>query len=172
MLIPVGYRIRDGAEPNSVTFSPDSRTLAIGYSDSTVRFHNVMSGENIKAILSGHTENVWRVAYNRDGSLLASGSSDKTIRLWDVKRSQSIGPPLGGHESDVFTLAFSPKGDFLASGGWDGKLLFWNLNARDLRLEACRIANRNLTKEEWNRFLPNEPYSTTCNHIPAATDKP
>ncbi len=39
---------------------------------------------NTFCTLSGHTRDVWSVAFSPDGLLLASGSDDETIKLWYV----------------------------------------------------------------------------------------
>jgi len=33
---------------------------------------------------------------------------------------------------------------------------------------ACAVAGRNLTKEEWRRFVPGHPYRKTCPSFAAA----
>jgi hypothetical protein len=34
---------------------------------------------------------------------------------------------------------------------------------------ACRIAGRNLTRDEWEQYYPNRPYEVTCRQWPAGT---
>ena len=51
--------------------------------DDTILLWNAHTGQR-KAILKGHTGNVYSVAFSPDGGTLASGSGDATIRLWDV----------------------------------------------------------------------------------------
>lgn len=36
----------------------------------------------------------------------------------------------------------------------------------DLRELACEYATRNLTLQEWERFLPGEPFEVTCPGLP------
>ena len=56
----------------------------------------------------------------------------------------------------VWSLVFIPESKVLASGGADGKIILWDMDWSSLQKRACKIANRNLTKEEWKRYL--EPY--------------
>ncbi len=72
--------------------------------------------------------------------------------LWDVATGTPIGRPLRGHTGPVWSLTFRPDGEQLASGGEDGTRL-WELGFAAWRERACRIANRNLTPEEWDLYL-------------------
>ena len=38
--------------------------------------------------------------------------------------------------------------------------------APDMIAEACARVSRNLSVEEWDRFLPGEPYRATCENQP------
>ena len=109
----------------SVAFSPDSKTLASGSNDKTIKLWDVETTQNI-ATLTGHSDNVESVGFSPDGKILASGSNDKTIRLWDVETKQQIAT-LTGHSSSIESVAFSPDGKTLASGSSDDTIKLWDL---------------------------------------------
>ena len=68
-----------------------------------------------------------------------------------------------GHTGYVFSVALSPDGKWLATGSFDGIIDLWPGNLEEWKQLACRIVNRNLTQDEWSRYLgDNEPYRKTC----------
>src|SRR5271156_1780720 len=56
----------------SVAYSPDSKTLASGSQDKTIKLWDVATGKEL-ATLKGNMESVKSVAYSPDGKTLASG---------------------------------------------------------------------------------------------------
>jgi len=42
----------------------------------------------------------------------------------------------------------------------------WDVGLEVWQARACRIANRNLTAEEWKGYLGEQPYRETCSELP------
>jgi WD40 repeat protein/3',5'-cyclic AMP phosphodiesterase CpdA len=109
----------------SVAFSPDSKMVASGGIDTTVRLWNVADGSEL-ARLVGHRGNVLSVAFSPDGHTVASGAADATVRLWSVadrrERAQLI-----GHRGIIWSVAFSSDGHTIASGADDATLRLWSV---------------------------------------------
>ena len=79
--------------------------------------------------VSGHTGNVFSLAFKPNSYLLASGGKDDTIRIWDVgNNNRRRVRTLRGHTKDVYSVAWSPDGRTLASASGDGTVRLWNPN--------------------------------------------
>jgi len=81
-------------------------------------------GVKLRRTFEGHTEAVYRVAFDPQGRTLASGGSDATVRLCEVQSGKLL-HTLTGHKLAVWAVAFDPQGCTLASGGRDGAVQLW-----------------------------------------------
>ena len=102
---------------SSVDFSPDSKILATGSRDHTVRLWDMHTGQTIR-ILEGHTDLVYGPVYSPDGSVLATRSRDDTLRLWNASTGKNIKTILRGSEGMNFM--FSPDSTTFAVGNSNG----------------------------------------------------
>ena len=110
----------------SLAFSPDSKILASGSKDCTVKLWEVSTGREI-ICLRGHSKYINSVAFSPDGKILASGSKDKTTKLWNVITGREI-MTLSEHLYGVSSVAFSPDGKTLATGGGDSTIKLWDVH--------------------------------------------
>jgi hypothetical protein len=92
---------------------------------------------------------VSRVAFSRDGKLLASGGGD--IRLWDV---------------DVGCVLYQEEEELL------GSECTFVTDPKSWKQQACKVANRNLSLEEWQKYFPGEPYRKVCAELPVPAGVP
>ena len=88
----------------SVAFSPDSKLVASGSCDNTVKIWDAATGSCTQT-LEGHSRFVNSVAFSPD-----SKSRDKTIKIWDAATGTST-QTLEGHGSDTTSLFTSWSGD-------------------------------------------------------------
>ncbi len=165
-------RVLSGHEDwvTSVAFSADGRWLASSSYDRAMRVWDMNDLSSPPRVLSGHESWVSAVAFSPDGRWLASGSYDRTLRVWDMNDLAVAPRVLNGHEAVVFSVAFSPDGRWLASGSGDYTARVWIATLEELAEIGCQRVYRNMTHEEWNRYLPGEPYRVTCPNRPVPED--
>jgi len=115
-------------------YSPDSKSLASGGEDKTVRLWDLATGKETKR-LEGHHSAVGCVAYSPRGNLLASAAEDGVVLLWDVASGKLLHRLQSGQGSPRvvpfllntrMTLCFSPDGKLLASIGSGGTICLWD----------------------------------------------
>jgi hypothetical protein len=100
------------------------------------------------------------IAYSADGTTIAS-AADGGLQLWDTVTGRPRGAPLLRANARVFAVGFGPD-DLLATADETAAIL-WTLDGDGLTASACNVANRNLTRTEWDKFIgPHSPYSRTC----------
>ena len=157
----------------SVAFSPDGGLLATAGEDQEVRLWKVSGRPGQRPTVRPTAGNLFQsetiraVAFSPDGGVLAVGDDSGRICLYEVGTRTAIGGTgcLVAHATHqdgwITALAFARLGGetVLLSAGqmqpivaWSSDL--WNLSDSDqadrrISADVCRLARRNLSKDEW-----------------------
>jgi FOG: WD40 repeat len=106
----------------SVSFSPDSQTIASSSRDKTIKLWTA-DGQPIKS-LSGHEAEIYRVIFSPNGQTLASASADKTIKLWS--KEGDLLRTISAHDLEVYDVSFHPTLPIIASASADKSIKLWD----------------------------------------------
>jgi hypothetical protein len=147
---------------NALVFSPDSRFVASANGDGLTLFE-ASSGREFSHV--PYEVPLTTVAYSQDGRLLATAASN-TVGIFEVATMNEIVRLT--LDDIVHSIAFIRDGRALrtASGSRNIRVQEYPIFPTDLITDACSRVSRNLTHEEWQRYVGKEPYQQTCPNLP------
>jgi WD40 repeat protein len=145
----------------AMALSPDGRWLAVGgflrdESDAAaaaaVRLYDFASGR-LEALLKGHDNVIWALAFSADSKRLISGSFDKTAIVWDLAPRRQL-LRLSGHTGQIKAVTFSHDGEQIVTGSDDQTLRLWSVADGKLIAEMTehkRQSERDAAEREASR---------------------
>ena len=140
---------------------PGTTLLAVASEAGEVVVVDPVAREVVGERLSAEGTQLLGVAVSPDGDRVAGITRDGSLRLWLRRSGRLVGPALHGHRADGFGIAWTDTGRLVTASG-DGSVITWDTEQRRWSAAACRIAGRDLTAAEWQRYLPERPYRRTC----------
>jgi len=169
-----------GREPGtqSLAFSPDGKWLAAAASGTSykgsVTVWDMTSLElnepAFTLVPHGPANNI---AFSPDGRWIAVNGSSDYIDLWDLSlENPSVFP---GHFVDALSgdsyVTFSADGRWLMVNPFRSQAKIFPFYTADEMIDlACQRAGRNMTLNEWARYLGDQPYRPTCLQWPSALE--
>lgn len=138
-------------EETNLAFSPDSRWLAAGGTGSGASVWDMKAPDiaSSRRISNVSAQFVPAVGFSPDGRYLAVGGNDGLLHLWNWQNPLDTRViPTG---AAINTLAWLPDGR-LATAGGSSRIALWETDITRLKALARRVAGRELSDSERERF--------------------
>lgn len=97
---------------------PKEETLATCSADGKINLWTIATGQKLRTLSGGHTDEITSCAFSSIGNILASSSRDKKVILWHYKTGKRASR-LELHSDAVLHCTFSKDGKLLASASRD-----------------------------------------------------
>jgi hypothetical protein len=154
----------------SVKFSASGNLLAYGMEDKTnskrglVKLYNFETQKTRQ--FSGHRAGVYDVEFSPDEKLLASASSDKRLQLYVLDSPEDLPVVMENNNGFIWDIEFTKGSDYLVAACSESEIRVWPTEPALLAKEICPKLTRNLTEDEWLKYVGSEiTYETTCSGI-------
>jgi WD40 repeat protein len=153
----------DNVGAYSSDISNDGRTIVTG-GQAGPRLWDIATGNPVGPALTGLDGLADTVDMSSDGRTVLGADGSGNVLLWDVATGTILGDPLPGPGPGDKWLAayFVPDGGRIVVVSETGSGWIWDVDPSDWKSRACQIAGRSLTRQEWQKFLPDRPYHATC----------
>jgi WD40 repeat protein len=152
-------------QADGAALSPGGQRVATVDFDGFLREWRAIDGRSILNPIRVSESAAWSVNWSPDGSRLVTAGTDGTIRIYDARTGQQIGAslPMPGEQQvrDPYAI-YSQNGQTIAASDATGRVWLYRAGLAGWEAYACQLAARNLTRAEWARFIPGQPYRHIC----------
>lgn len=156
-LRPIG-----GEYTSSLAFSPRG-TLATGTVSGIVQMWDPLSGRHLADPLPVTAGPVAGIAFDPAGQRFATtGDQHGTVKLFATSTLDQEGRTLTTDHAGASSAVFGPHGNSLLVVNDLGDGVTLSTSPTAWEQQACAIVRRNLTRQEWDLFVPGQSYSRIC----------
>jgi WD40 repeat protein len=114
-----------GGGAQSISFSPDSRRIAVPGAPGTVGIWEVATGRRVGSPLVIGSAGVNEAIFASGGRTLIASDDSGSVSMVDIRTGRPIRPPLSVGTEPAGSLDLSPDGHLLAAGSYEGPVFVW-----------------------------------------------
>jgi ABC-type oligopeptide transport system ATPase subunit len=152
----------------SVRFSPDGKKLAFGTYEikdkrGLVKMFDMTTRTKDERQFTGHKAGIYDIEFSPDSKLLASAGSDKRVQMWVLDFPEDLPIVMEDNNGFIWDIAFAKGSDYLIAACHESEIRVWPTDPDLLAKQVCPKLTRNMTLEEWNRYVGGDiPFENTC----------
>jgi WD40 repeat protein len=159
-LRPLGTTDRRTA--SALAFAPDG-TLATGNWGGIVQLWDPTSGAELGHPVLAAAAPLASISFDPSGRrCVTTGGGDGSARLWFTDTLQTEGTSLTPTSGSWGNAQFTPDGRHVIVIHNNGTGTIFPVTLAAWEQHACAVAGRNLTHEEWSRFVTGHSYAHVC----------
>jgi WD40 repeat protein len=144
--------------PRAIGFSPGGEFLVVSEWRGKVSICDSHSGAELGRIV--HDDAIHAFAFDYGGRLLGTASADQTARISELPSGHEIARIM--HAGPVHDIRFAPDDSRVATASASGPVQIVAFRSDELIADARNRVVRNLTPDEWTRYVGDEePYQPT-----------
>jgi WD40 repeat protein len=152
---------------SDLSFSPDGRFLAGGGLRGLLHVYETATWRPVREPVAVHDEPLLQVEWLPDGRTAVTSGGDGTVSLFDVERGLVRARPLptSGEPGQGYAHLVPHPTDELVVLSGDRAGRRYPLDPDVWLADVCAVVGRDLTRAEWDRYLPEQPYGPTCSDL-------
>jgi WD40 repeat protein len=139
-------------------FSPDGHLLVVGGETGELTAWHVGTWTRAWTANVVTDSPTGTISFSPNGQLLATSGNGGNLLLFDA----TTGEAIGTHLTTTGASAFAPDGNTLLILSDTGEVHRFDVDPSSWVRRACSIAGRQLTADEWQRYLPGSPIQAVC----------
>jgi WD40 repeat protein/class 3 adenylate cyclase/energy-coupling factor transporter ATP-binding protein EcfA2 len=116
-----------GSGAQSISFSPDSKRIAVPGAPGTLAIWEVATGRRVGKPLAIGSADVEEAIFAEDGRAVIASDDSGLVSMVDIATGRRIRPPLSVGNKPAASLDLSPDERLLAAGSFEGPVFVWDV---------------------------------------------
>lgn len=143
-------------DPSVPSYAADGKHVAIGNERGDVLILDTQTGTPVRPGQSVSESWINTLVYSPDSSLALASAGDGSVSLFDGESAALLGTvTMPNHQ--IVTADFRADGHTVVIGSFDDGVYLWDTRLEHAIETACRMAGRDLTRDEWRETFDDRP---------------
>ncbi|TQN41474.1 DNA-binding SARP family transcriptional activator [Blastococcus colisei] len=150
-----------------LSFSPDGRYLATGGDNGLLHLYDTRTWQRVWSPIPTNHGMVVQVEWRPDSRTVVTSGEEGTVTLVDVERGLARSVPLPGSDEPGQGRAYlaMTRDDEIVVLASQHAGRRYPMEPSVWLADACAVVGRDLTSEEWSRYLPGRERAPTCTDL-------